>query len=94
MGWIIPFGTAISLIFKISKILHLNNSYPTLDEGWITINSSPRWTTMASKGQQVSSSNTSPYYDNTNYGTVGGMFVYLETSTSAGTSDLVSLRFT
>ncbi|KAA3648987.1 MAG: T9SS C-terminal target domain-containing protein, partial [Bacteroidetes bacterium] len=91
--WVGPirFGTAIGVpYFQDFENFASNNSGPTLDEGWITINSSPRWTTMASKGQQVSSSNTSPYYDNTNYGTVGGMFVYLETSTSAGTSDLVS----
>jgi parallel beta-helix repeat protein len=65
----------------------LNNPLP---EGWSKAGVGPRWEAEDASGANENSGNTGPFYDNTTPNTVGGMYLYLETSTGAGSDTLVS----
>ncbi|MFT6946824.1 MAG: hypothetical protein ACJARP_001243, partial [Vicingaceae bacterium] len=65
----------------------LNNPLP---EGWSKAGAGPRWEAEDASGANENSGNTGPFYDNTTPNTVGGMYLYLETSTGAGSDTLVS----
>ncbi len=60
--------------------------------GWTsTTTSNPRWESEDASGANENSSSTGPFYDNTNFGTTGGIYMYLETSGGSGSiADLVS----
>ena len=47
--------------------------------------SGPRWETEDASGVNENSLGTGPHFDNTTFGTAGGMYIYLETSTGATT---------
>ena len=47
--------------------------------------SGPGWETEDASGVNENSFNTGPHFDNTTFGSAGGMYVYLETSTGATT---------
>jgi|GEM_PF-2338743 len=54
-----------------------------LSNCWIAgsgANSAFRWETENSSGVNKNSNSTGPFYDNTSFGTAGGMYIYLETS--------------
>lgn len=57
---------------------------------WTTSGSGPRWESEDASGANENSLNTGPFYDNTFPSTVGGTYMYLETSTGAGIAELVS----
>src|SRR5690606_6428039 len=60
--------------------------------GWSsTTTNAPRWETEDASGANENSLNTGPFYDNTQFGVSGGMYVYLETSgTTNSIADLVT----
>jgi parallel beta-helix repeat protein len=62
-----------------------SNPWPN---AWSSTNSTsnPRWESEDASGSNENSSNTGPFYDNTTPSTVGGMYMYLETSGGAGDS--------
>ncbi len=58
----------------------VQNPYP---EGWSTNNpgnGQPRWESEVSTGANTNSGATGPFWDNTNYLSTGGMYMYMETS--------------
>jgi len=52
----------------------------------------PRWEAEDASGSNENSSSTGPFYDNTNFGTSGGHYMFMETSSGStgATSELVS----
>ncbi len=68
------------------------NTGTSFPDGWTsTTTSNPRWETEDSQGSNENSLSTGPFYDNTNFGTPGGIYMYLETSGGAGnTAELIS----
>ena len=53
----------------------------TFSNCWVaTTTSIPRWEAEDAQGSNENSLDTGPWYDNTNFGQPGGMYVYLETS--------------
>jgi len=56
---------------------------------WTTSTSStnPRWEVEDAEGINENSSSTGPFYDNTSFGTAGGKYMYLETSTPSALGD-------
>ncbi len=62
-----------------------NNPFPN---AWSSTNgtSNPRWESEDASGANENSSATGPFFDNTTPSTVGGMYMYLETSGGAGDS--------
>ncbi len=57
--------------------------------------STPRWESEDASGANENSLNTGPFYDNTTFGTAGGTYMYLETSSGAagGQGSLISGQF-
>lgn len=58
----------------------------TLGNCWeLGASTGPRWETEDASGANENSLNTGPHFDATSFGSPGGMYVYLETSTGAST---------
>ncbi len=55
-----------------------------------TNTSTSRWEVEDATGANENSSNTGPFYDNTNFGTAGGHYIFLETSGTTNTSDTLT----
>jgi hypothetical protein len=66
---------------------NLANAAP---EGWSRFGAGPDWEAEDATGANENSTGTGPFFDATTPTTVGGMYVYLETSTGAGTDTLFS----
>ena len=69
----------------------------TYANGWTTYNSdagtsNPRWECENSTGSNENSSNTGPWYDHTSFGTSGGNYMYMETSSPSTTGDTAWLE--
>ncbi len=57
------------------------NTGTSFPSGWnSTTTSAPRWESEDATGSNENSTSTGPFYDNTNFGTPGGLYMYLETS--------------
>lgn len=86
--WIGPFSFGTS-----NGVPYLENfdsfTVPTTANPWprgwsSTTSNNPRWESETGTGANVNSFGTGPFYDNTNFGTSGGTYIYLETSGGAG----------
>lgn len=72
--------TILPLIEDFETFAPAINSNPW-PNGWrSTATSNPQWESEDSEGSNENSLSTGPFFDNTNFGTSGGMYVYLETT--------------
>ena len=93
--WVGPytFGTSNGVpFFEDFETFSVPISANPWPKGWTSNTTfNPRWESEAGTGVNINSFNTGPFYDNTNFGTNGGVYIYLETSGGAGnTAEFVS----